>query len=95
VRSAARGSPILVEEASKAAGDVPGLLAEPVPCVRFIPGFGDSSLDFTLICQVREFVDQYLVQHELRKRIFKRFRKEGVEIPFPQRVVHVRDGGRI
>jgi small-conductance mechanosensitive channel len=83
---------ILVEEATKAAGDVPGLLPEPAPFVRFIPGFGDSSLDFTLICQVREFVDQYLAQHELRKRIFKRFRSVGIEIPFPQRVVHVRDG---
>ena len=83
---------ILVEEASRAAGEVPGLLADPPPFVRFIPGFGESSLDFTLICQVREFVDQYLAQHELRKRIFRRFNQEGVEIPFPQRVVHVRDG---
>jgi len=83
---------ILVEEVSRAAGEVPGLLADPAPFVRFIPGFGDSSLDFTLICQVREFVDQYLAQHELRKRIFRRFRQEGIEIPFPQRVVHVRDG---
>lgn len=84
---------ILVEEASRAAGEVPGLLADPPPFVRFIPGFGESSLDFTLICQVREFVDQYLAQHELRKRIFHRFQQEGIEIPFPQRVVHVRDGG--
>ena len=44
------------------------------------------------ICQVREFVDQYLAQHELRKRIFRRFRDEGIEIPFPQRVVHLQDG---
>ena len=83
---------ILVEEATRAAGEVPGLLADPPPFVRFIPGFGESSLDFTLICQVREFVDQYLAQHELRKRIFRRFNQEGIEIPFPQRVVHVRDG---
>lgn len=83
---------ILVEEATRAAGEVPGLLADPPPFVRFIPGFGESSLDFTLICQVREFVDQYLAQHELRKRIFRRFREEGIEIPFPQRVVHVRNG---
>ncbi len=81
---------ILIEEAQKAAGEVPGLLKEPPPFVRFIPGFGDSSLDFTLICQVEKFVDQYLVQHELRKRIFKRFQKEGVEIPFPQRDVHIK-----
>jgi small-conductance mechanosensitive channel len=82
---------ILVEEAKKAAGDIPGLLAEPEPFVRFIPGFGDSSLDFTLICQVAEFVDQYLAQHELRKRIFKRFMEEGIEIPFPHRTVYLRE----
>ena len=81
---------VVLEEAKKAIGQTPGLLAEPAPFVRFIPGFGDSSLDFTLICQVREFTDQYLVQHELRKRIFKRFKEEGIEIPFPQRVVHLK-----
>jgi small-conductance mechanosensitive channel len=87
---------LLVEEAVEGARDIPGLLAEPAPFVRFIPGFGDSSLNFTLICQVQEFVDQYLVQHELRKRIFKRFREEGVEIPFPIRTVYFRgsDGVR-
>ncbi len=88
----ARVETILVEEATRAAGDIPGLLAEPAPFVRFIPGFGESSLDFTLIVQVGEFVDQYLVQHELRKRIFERLQKEGIEIPFPQRVVHLRGG---
>ncbi|MBT9537325.1 MAG: mechanosensitive ion channel family protein, partial [Nitrospirae bacterium] len=82
---------ILVEEAKKAVGEVPGLLGEPEPFVRFIPGFGESSLDFTLICQVQEFVDQYSVQHELRKRIFKRFKEEGVEIPFPHRTVYFRE----
>jgi small-conductance mechanosensitive channel len=81
---------ILVEEARRGADDIPGLLREPGPFVRFIPGFGDSSLNFTLICQVREFVDQYLVQHELRKRVFRRFRKEGIEIPFPIRTVYLR-----
>jgi len=78
---------VLLEEAVKATGEVPGMLADPAPAVRFIPGFGASSLDFTLICQVKEFTDQYLVQHELRKRILKRFRKEGIEIPFPVRTV--------
>jgi small-conductance mechanosensitive channel len=82
---------ILVEEAKKAVGQIPGLLGEPEPFVRFIPGFGESSLDFTLICQVKEFVDQYLAQHELRKRIFKRFKEEGIEIPFPQRTVYLRE----
>lgn len=80
---------ILVEEATAGAGKIEGLCREPAPFVRFIPGFGDSSLNFTLICRVSTFVDQYLVQHELRKRIFARFRHEGITIPFPQRDVHV------
>jgi small-conductance mechanosensitive channel len=83
---------VLLQETSKAVGEVPGLLGEPAPFVRFIPGFGESSLDFTLICQVGEFVDQYLVQHELRKRILRRFREEGIEIPFPHRTVYLREG---
>lgn len=82
---------ILIEEAKRGVGEIPGLLRDPEPFVRFLPGFGDSSLDFTLICQVQEFVDQYLVQHELRKRIFKRFQEEGIEIPFPHRMVYLRE----
>src|SRR3970282_2807594 len=88
---------ILVEEAKKAVGEIPGLIKDPEPFVRFIPGFGESSLDFTLICQVREVVDQYLAQHELRKRIFKRFNEEGIEIPFPHRTVYLgggKEGGK-
>jgi small-conductance mechanosensitive channel len=82
---------ILVDVAVEGAKEIPGMLSDPAPFVRFIPGFGDSSLDFTLICQVKEFVDQYLVQHELRKRIFKRFKQEGIEIPFPIRTVYVKN----
>ncbi len=80
---------VLVDEASKASETVPGLLRDSAPFARFIPGFGQFSLDFTLICSVRNYVDQYLVQHELRKRIYKRFRDEGIEFPVPQRNVHV------
>jgi len=82
---------VLIEEAVRGAKDIPGLLAEPAPFVRFIPGYGDSSIDFTLICQVKEFVDQYFAQHELRMRIFERFREEGIEIPFPIRTIHLKN----
>jgi len=80
---------ILIEEATAAAGYVEGLMADPAPFVRFIPGFGDSSLNFTLICRVATFVDQYLAQHEIRKRILARFRNENITIPFPQRDIHL------
>lgn len=80
----------LLEEVQKAIGQVPGLLADPAPAVRLIPGFGESSLDFTLSCHVREFEDQFPVQHELRKRILTRFETDKIEIPFPQQTVHLR-----
>lgn len=81
---------LLVEEAKKTADDVPGLLREPVPQVNFIPGFGENALNLTLVCRIREFTDQYPVQHALRKRILKRFREEGVEMPFPPRYIYVK-----
>ena len=81
---------ILLEIAKKAIEEVPFLLGDPAPAVTLSPGFGESSLDFTLICHVREFTEQAAAQHELRKRIFKRLREEGIEIPFPQRTVYLR-----
>ncbi len=82
---------VLLDEMKRAAGEVPGMLSEPAPEVRFVPGFGASSLDFTLICHVREVVDQQPVQHELHKRIFQRFKQAGIEIPFPTRTVYVKE----
>jgi small-conductance mechanosensitive channel len=82
---------ILLEEAKAAVGQVPGLLGEPAPSARLIPGFGSSSLDFSLVCHVSEFTDQYLVQHELRKRILIRFRREHIEMPLPARTVYIRE----
>ncbi len=77
---------VLVDEATRAAAEIPGLLAEPAPMARLIPGFGEYSLDFTLVCQVTSFVDQYLVQHALRKRILRRLRAESIAIPFPTHI---------
>jgi small-conductance mechanosensitive channel len=64
-----------------------GLLAQPAPFVRFIPGFGESSLDFSLIVQVRQFTDQYQVQSELRKRIANKFQEAAIDMPFPTRTL--------
>ena len=82
---------VLLEEVRAATDSLEGLLSEPPPTARLIPGFGDSALNFTLTCHVGEFVDQFPVQHELRKRILRRFEQEGIEIPFPTRTVYVTD----
>jgi small-conductance mechanosensitive channel len=81
---------ILTEVAKAAVGKVDGLVGDPEPFVRFIPGFGPSALEFTLVCQIAHHVDQYLVQHELRHRILERFRRERIEIPVPESVIRIR-----
>ena len=65
------------------------MLAEPAPSVALDPGFGESGLGFTLGFQVAEFAGQFSVRNELRKRIFRRFREEGIAIPFPTRTVRL------
>jgi small-conductance mechanosensitive channel len=76
---------VLLEEANGAVGPVPGLLDTPAPAVLLIPGFGEHALEFTLVCHVARFADQGRVQHELRKRILKRFLAEGLEFAYPLR----------
>ncbi len=62
---------------------------DPEPRVRF-RSFGNSSLDHELLCWVRQPVLRGRVLHKLNTAVYKRFRKEGIEIPFPQQDVHVR-----
>jgi small-conductance mechanosensitive channel len=69
---------VLLEIAQTA--DVPGLLKDPAATVLFV-GFSERAMDFNVICQIADFEDQFRVQHELRKRIVERFRKEGIVIP--------------
>lgn len=80
----------LLDVAKKTAAEVTGLLSEPEPSVRFVPGFGASSLDFTLICHIREITDQQPVLHELHRRILKRLKNDGIQIPFPTRTIFVK-----
>jgi small-conductance mechanosensitive channel len=84
---------ILLEEVTRAVSHVPGLLGEPPPGVSLIPGFGESSLDLNIGYSVASFVDQYQVQHELRRRILQRFRKEGLSIAVPVRSVRMDGNG--
>jgi small-conductance mechanosensitive channel len=84
---------VLLDEIVRAKGNVAGLLADGETTVR-LTGFGESSLDFTLACPIQEYSDQQTVQHEIRKRIFKRFREEGIEIPFPHRIVYLKGDNR-
>lgn len=67
-----------------------GVLNDPVPYVRF-DGFGESSLDFTLQFWTSDYIRKPLIlKSEIYYDIFKLFKEHNVEIPFPQRDVHIR-----
>ena len=65
------------------------VLDNPAPRVRF-RSFGDSSLDFELLGWIARPVDRGRVKHELNCAVYKALNEAGIEIPFPQRDVHVR-----
>lgn len=61
---------------------------DPAPRVRF-RGFGDSGLDFELLCWIDEPVLRGRVLDALNTAVYKRFAEEGIEIPYPKRDVYL------
>ncbi|OSQ32785.1 mechanosensitive ion channel domain-containing protein [Thalassospira sp. MCCC 1A03138] len=66
------------------------ILSYPAPQVVFID-FGASSLDFELRYFLRDIGDVLAVASAVRFEVLERFRVEGIEIPFPQQDLHLRD----
>ncbi len=56
------------------------------PLLRFHT-FGDSSINFTVFLRVNDFPDQYHVKSEYIKLLHRRFKEEGIEIPYPIRTL--------
>jgi len=52
-----------------------------------VDNFGDSSVDIKILGDTKP-LKQWDITGELRKRLKIAFDKEGIEIPFPQRVIH-------
>ncbi|WP_075430576.1 mechanosensitive ion channel family protein [Selenomonas sp. GACV-9] len=56
------------------------------PVVRFHT-FGDSSINFNVLMHSSRFDHQFILKHEFIKALTKRYREEGIEIPYPIRTV--------
>ena len=65
------------------------VLADPAPRIRF-RSFGDSALDFELLCWIDLPELRGRTIHQLNWAIHDEFQKQGIEMPFPQRDVHIR-----
>lgn len=81
---------VTIEVAKEVMKEVPGGVPEFEPFIRYHT-FGDFSINFSVILRAKEYTDQFLIKHEFIKRLHRRYRREGIEIPFPIRVVYLRE----
>jgi small-conductance mechanosensitive channel len=81
---------VVREVLEEVAGRHPDVLTLPPPEVLFT-GFGDSSLDFELrVWTITRVQFPKILASEIYFMIFKAFKEHGIEIPFPQRDLHVK-----
>ncbi|WP_346914302.1 DUF3772 domain-containing protein [uncultured Roseibium sp.] len=73
----------------KAAEDNPMIMAYPAPFVLFM-GLGDSSLDFELRGYLYDVTNILTARSDLLFTIYAALNEAGIEIPFPQRDLHLR-----
>ncbi|SHI29225.1 Small-conductance mechanosensitive channel [Anaerovibrio lipolyticus DSM 3074] len=98
---------VVLEVAQKIQDDVTkdilvskGKIAEDESVTTADPGiffhtFGDSAIEFSVTLNCKDFTHQYRMKHEFIKALTKRFREEGIEIPFPiVTVQQTRDDGK-
>ena len=74
---------LLLEEATAGASEIQSVLADPPPAIRFNPGPWGDALIFQVVFSVSKFADFPVARSEVRKKIFRRLRKEGIVISFP------------
>ncbi|MFT5088153.1 MAG: potassium efflux system protein, partial [Planctomycetota bacterium] len=80
----------LVKKTLLEAGETHGeVLADPAPQVQFLE-FADSSLNFDLLVWIKEPTRQRFIRSDLNFAIDRAFREHNIQIPFPQRDLHIR-----
>ncbi|MCT4591284.1 MAG: mechanosensitive ion channel [Carboxylicivirga sp.] len=64
------------------------ILKDPPPSVLFI-NMGDSSLDFRLLFWISKVQEGLKIKSDITQMIYDALNKEGIQIPFPQRDIHI------
>ena len=63
------------------------------PLIRY-NSFAESSINFNVILRVKTVTDQPLVIHQFIKKLYARYQREGIVIPFPVRTVRMEPAGK-
>jgi len=79
----------LSEEAMRLKSEMPGVIIDE-PEMLGVDELGDSSITLRLGLKT-EPLQQWIVRREFNRRVHARFQKEGIEIPFPQRTIWMKE----
>ena len=80
---------VTLEVARDVVRTVAGAMSEVEPTVRFL-ALGDYSIGLTVTMQAQSSADLNLIKHEFIKRVRRRYREEGISIPYPIQAVQLR-----
>lgn len=86
----ARVEEIVAEIGLEVQQNVEGAVAAHVPVARFT-NFAEAGVSFNVGLRAREYGDQFLLKHEFIKRLDAKFRREGIDLPYPHRVMLQKD----
>jgi small-conductance mechanosensitive channel/CRP-like cAMP-binding protein len=76
-------------EVMAALAEIPLVLKHPAPTVR-LQAFMDSAVSYEILFFVADYASFFDARDDVYTRLWYRFSRAGIEIPFPQRVVHTR-----
>lgn len=80
---------VTIDVAKQVVSEVQGGKSDYAPFILY-RAFADFSINFTVILRVHQYVNKFLVRHEFIKRLHKRYKLEGIEIPFPIRTIRMK-----
>jgi small-conductance mechanosensitive channel/CRP-like cAMP-binding protein len=72
----------------QAASAVPGVVADPTP-ISFIKEFKESGIEYKLKFYLTDYAHLDRIEGEVMAYVWYAFQRNGIEIPYPQRVVHM------
>jgi small-conductance mechanosensitive channel len=73
---------VVIETGNEIMKEIEGAVENHETLVRFHT-FADSGIGFTVILRITEFGEQFRIKHEFLKHLHRRFKAEGIQIPYP------------
>jgi small-conductance mechanosensitive channel len=87
--------PLAMQLAEEAARETRRVLSHPAPVCRLM-GFGDSSVDLEVRFWIEDPTNGVTnVRSQVLLAVWEKFREHGVQIPFPQRDLHIKGGSEL